>query len=858
MPRPQNAAKARTPRRALRAIPTPNFRTLFESAPGLYLVLAPDLTITAVSNAYLHATMTVREQILGRNLFDVFPGNPDDPGATGTSNLRASLDRALQAKQPDTMAVQKYDIRRPESEGGGFEERFWSPVNSPVLGEDGEVLFIIHRVQDVTDFIRLKQQGTEQHRLTEELRSRAGQMESEIYLRAQEVQDANQQLRVANEELAKRDEERTRLYDRLQRLDELKTQFFSNVSHELRTPLTLILGPVRRLLERPHLDADDHHSLEVVEHNARLLLRHVNDLLDMSKLEAGRMGVDYSDVDLAGLVRRVAALFDSIGQERRLRFTATVPDVCQAQVDPVKIERVLMNLLANAMKFTPAGGRVACALQALQPSDAPARVRLTVSDSGPGIAPDLHDHVFERFFQVEGSSTRRHGGTGLGLSIAKDFVELHQGTIAVDQAPEGGARFIVELPATAPPRAKVASETSAPDDHSAQTALIAQAIADEARPETVETESLPLVGNRPVVLVVEDNREMNRFISETLADDFRVIHAFDGREGLAKALEHRPDLIVSDVMMPEMSGPDLLKALRRHPELSDTPVVLLTARADDDLRVDLLRAGAQDYLTKPFSQDELRARTRNFARLKQAADALADHNRALELTNRELEAFSYSVSHDLRSPLRAIDGFSQALEEDYHGQLDAQASHYLQRIRAGTSRMARLIDDLLALSRIVRSDFERSTVDVSAMAAAVFQDLAQSDPTRRVTVRVADNVSVEGDPHLLRIALQNLLENAWKFTSKTTDAIIEFGRREERGVPVYFVHDNGSGFDMEHAQRLFGAFQRLHRAEEFAGTGIGLATVQRIIHRHNGRIWADAAVGRGATFSFTLWDTRSP
>jgi light-regulated signal transduction histidine kinase (bacteriophytochrome) len=310
--------------------------------------------------------------------------------------------------------------------------------------------------------------------------------------------------------------------------------------------------------------------------------------------------------------------------------------------------------------------------------------------------------------------------------------------------------------------------------------------------------------------------------------------------------------------MPEMSGTDLLAGLRRHPELKDTPVVLLTARADDDLRVDLLSAGAHDYLTKPFSQGELRARTRNFARLKQAADALADHNRALELTNRELEAFSYSVSHDLRAPLRAIDGFSQALEEEYGARLDAQGCHYLQRIRAGTSRMGRLIDDLLALSRIIRSDFERATVDLSAMAAAILRDLAQAEPDRRVTVRVAEHVAVEADARLLRVALQNLLENAWKFTSKTADAIIEFGRREEHGVPVYFVRDNGAGFDMDHADRLFGAFQRLHRMEDFAGTGIGLATVQRVIHRHNGRIWADAAVGRGATFSFTLTDARNP
>lgn len=183
---------------------TPDFRALFESAPGLYLVLKPDLKILAVSEAYLRATMTKRDDLVGRGLLEVFPDNPDDPNATGVENLRASLDRVLRNRTSDAMAVQKYDIRRPESEGGGFEERYWSPSNSPVRGEGGEILYIIHRVEDVTDFIRLKQQGTEHHKLTEELRTRADQMEAEVFLRAQELQEANRQLRNAQNELEMR------------------------------------------------------------------------------------------------------------------------------------------------------------------------------------------------------------------------------------------------------------------------------------------------------------------------------------------------------------------------------------------------------------------------------------------------------------------------------------------------------------------------------------------------------------------------------------------------------------------------------------------------------------------------------
>jgi PAS domain-containing protein len=176
-------------------LPQPDFQALFESAPGAYLVLTPEWVIVAVSDGYLKATMTARKQIVGRHLFTVFPDNPNDSTATGVSNLRASLTRVLEQRTADAMAVQKYDIRRPESEGGGFEERYWSPVNTPVFGDNGEVAYIIHRVEDVTEFVRLKQAGTEQHRITEALRTRAGEMEAEIVRRAQQIQQANSQLR---------------------------------------------------------------------------------------------------------------------------------------------------------------------------------------------------------------------------------------------------------------------------------------------------------------------------------------------------------------------------------------------------------------------------------------------------------------------------------------------------------------------------------------------------------------------------------------------------------------------------------------------------------------------------------------
>jgi len=234
-----------------------------------------------------------------------------------------------------------------------------------------------------------------------------------------------------------------------------------------------------------------------------------------------------------------------------------------------------------------------------------------------------------------------------------------------------------------------------------------------------------------------------------------------------------------------------------------------------------------------------------------------ERTRQLELTNRELESFAYSVSHDLRAPLRSIDGFSEALLEDYERRLDAQGKDYLRRVRNATQRMDNLIDDLLALSRVTRAELRKIKVDVSGLVNEIAQELRRQESGREVTLTVASGLTATADPNLLRIALQNLLHNAWKFTARQRDAKIDVGVTERDGKQVFLVRDNGVGFDMAYADKLFGAFQRLHSEAEFPGTGIGLATVQRIVHRHGGEVWAKAAVNQGATFFFTL-EERTP
>lgn len=244
--------------------------------------------------------------------------------------------------------------------------------------------------------------------------------------------------------------------------------------------------------------------------------------------------------------------------------------------------------------------------------------------------------------------------------------------------------------------------------------------------------------------------------------------------------------------------------------------------------------------------------TRDTTEKRKAEQELLRRSGELEAANKELESFSYSVSHDLRAPLRGIDGFSQALQEDYASALDATGKNYVARIRAGTQRMGTLIDDLLNLARVTRAEMHREKIDLSRMAGAITRELQSCEPERKVSVNVGKGLTAEGDNRLVRVALQNLLGNAWKFTSKRPDAQIEFGRLNSNGSGAFFVRDNGAGFDPAYAMRLFGAFQRLHSMDEFPGTGIGLATVQRIVQRHGGKVWAEGAVNQGATVYFTL------
>ncbi|MGY4103100.1 ATP-binding protein [Nocardia sp. R16R-3T] len=589
------------------AVEVVDYRALLEAAPGLYLVLDPSLRIVAVTDAYMQATLTERLDIVGREIFDVFPDNPNDPNAEGVRNLRVSLERVLRDRTADAMHVQRYDIRRPD---GSFEQRFWSPVNSPVLDEDGRLRYIIHRVEDVTGFMRLQAVDAAQQAETSALRASARQMEQEVFARAREVAETSRQLKEANAELE-------RLYAQAKELDDLKSQFFANVSHELRTPLMLILAPARKLLALAAPDDPSRKDLEVITRNAQVLLGHVNDLLDTAQLEAGAMRPEYARVDVADLVRLTAAFFETIALDRGTEFRVETADhPVWADVDPEHVQRILVNLLSNAFKFTPVGGSVRCTIR-----DCDEVIVVEVADSGPGIPVAQREAVFERFRQVDGSAIRSVGGTGLGLTIVRDLARLHRGSVTIADAPERGALVVVEIPRAAPAGIPVLG-TGAPMNTAGTAANVLAAVATPVGDTAVTAVSRPPVSTdqRPSILVIEDNPDLNTLVRESLSDSYEVASAFDGESGLELAKSSKPQLIVCDVMMPRMSGDEVVGRVRTDPELANTPILIVTARADDQSRLELVHAGANDYLQKPFDVAELRARVDNLVRLRQAED----------------------------------------------------------------------------------------------------------------------------------------------------------------------------------------------------------------------------------------------
>ena len=418
-------------------------------------------------------------------------------------------------------------------------------------------------------------------------------LEATVHARTVEISRQNHTLAAQRDEIIAQ-------ADRLRALDREKTRFFTNITHEFRTPLTLMLGPAAQIAAETREPATRRQA-ELVQRNAQRLLRLINQLLDLSRLEAGQQALHPAPGEVIGFVRGLAGSFESLAQQRDIGYTFEAdPPALYVDFDADKLEKVVVNLLTNAFKFTPPAGAIAVQLRGETAQAAPKLgwVELTVRDTGSGIAPEQLPHVFDRFYQADSSTTREQEGTGIGLALTKELVELHGGTIALTSEVGHGTTAVIRLPLAA------ASSPPAPEPAAGQIAPVAAPVVE------VELAAAPRPA-APLLLMLEDNADMRAYLRTILTADYQLLEAENGAAGVAVAIEQLPDLVLTDAMMPRLDGYGVCRALKQDERTSHIPIVLLTAKADLPSKLQGLDTGADAYLTKPFQRTELLAQLRN-------------------------------------------------------------------------------------------------------------------------------------------------------------------------------------------------------------------------------------------------------
>ncbi|MBI2265150.1 MAG: diguanylate cyclase [Armatimonadetes bacterium] len=451
--------------------------------------------------------------------------------------------------------------------------------------------------------------------------------------------EAEMQRKAAEEARATVEEQSRQLLE----LDRIKTRFFSNMSHEFRTPLTLIIGPLEHLLSQAHqkLDAEQSRQFEVMLRNSRRLLRLINQLLDISKIEAGKMELRARETNVVEFLRAITLSFVPYAERKGIsvEFCSNWEEL-PLFLDAEKMEKILYNLLSNALKFTPEKGRVSVSLGSCD-GQSSNDVEVAVKDTGRGIPPNQIPHLFDRFFQVDGSATREQEGTGIGLSLVKDLVEVHHGSIRVESEYPGGTEFIIRLPRGREHLSESEIvEALEQESYGSQPLLEMASVEGRLSPAPPSQESREEAARKPgmeCVLVVDDNSDVRQYVRVCLQDTLWVEEATNGLEGVDRARELKPDLVVSDVMMPKLDGHELCRILKGDTQFAQMPIILLTARASEEMKVAGLKIGADDYLSKPFSSGELKARVENLLKIRRHELRLRQFNDTLAKLNQKLQ-----------------------------------------------------------------------------------------------------------------------------------------------------------------------------------------------------------------------------
>jgi signal transduction histidine kinase len=667
------------------------------------------------------------------------------------------------------------------------------------------------------------------------------------------------------------DDERKQL-EALAAIDRAKTAFFSNVSHEFRTPLTLMLGPVEDSLadEDQPLPPKQRERQEMIRRNALRLLKMVNALLDFSRIEAHRVDAVYERTDLAAYTAELASTFRSLIERAGLRFVVDVSPVEEwAWVDRQMWEKIVLNLLSNAYKFT-LEGEISVSLRAVGD-----QIELEVRDTGSGIPADELPHIFERFHRVESTRGRTQEGTGIGLALVRELVKLHHGDISVEStvSPSTGTAFRVRIPRGSaqlstepkrgPERLDGASEASRAYVEEAVRWLPADSDTSATQRRTdrgagSSTATQRAIGAR--ILLADDNADMREYVTRLLTPDFAVEAVADGRAALASVRAQLPDLVLADVMMPALDGYGLLKALREDPVTREVPIVLLSARAGEEARVEGMRAGADDYLVKPFSARELLARVGAHVQMARMRRASGERERALrqaaEDANRVKATFLATMSHELRTPLNAILGYTDLLDAEVAGSLTDGQKSQLQRIHLASRHLLKMIEEILSFSRIEagREEVHLETIDVAELAVETCRLVEPLAVQKSLTFDYdgpTERLFIKSDGGKVRQILLNLLSNAIKFTERGGVSV----RVTDEGQEVSLeVRDSGVGIAPDQLDRIFEPFRQATSTgpRRHGGTGLGLTVSRELARLLGGDISVASVPHHGSTFTFRV------
>ncbi|MEZ4698884.1 MAG: ATP-binding protein [Rhodothermales bacterium] len=707
------------------------------------------------------------------------------------------------------------------------------------------------------------------------------------------VEERTHDLRIEKERTEKAKEVIEAQADKLRELDRFKTRFFANLSHEFRTPLTMIIGPLENLISGAYGSVSEAAVRQghIMLRNAQRLLRLINQLLDLSKLEAGKMELRSRERNIVPFVEGIVYSCLPLAETKKIALNFT-SDIEQAPLhfEPDKLEKVFFNLLSNALKFTPAEGTIDVTVTDLPTPTAAMRegaIQIAVRDTGKGIPEGDLPHVFDRFHQVDGSNTREHEGTGIGLALVQELVLLHKGEIEVESTLGVGTTFTVRFPkgkAHLKPE-EIAVDSDIPEAMLARGALTELAIEgadlDHEPPAEAGDTPAPVAKSDKLVLVVEDNPDVREYVAGILEATYRVITAVDGVDGLDKARTQMPDLIVSDVMMPRMDGNEMCRRLKEDPRFNHIPIMLLTARATNDLRIEGLEARADDFLAKPFNARELMTRVANLLILREQEKELKRLNEHLEVevanqlelilserlkyeaellvakeeaerSSRLKSSILDNVNHEFRTPIAGIVGSSDLLAMEVPEDL----RELVDIIKISADRLMRTLNAVVELGALesesyVLHPYQTDVLDVlEEVLEQQFVRARSKDLDLQYQVN-DESLPAVIDPMALRRVFELIIDNAIKFT---TEGSINVHVESDSDVVQIRVQDTGVGMDAEFMQHVFEAFVQESNGmtRDYEGCGIGLTIAHRLIDKMGGQIRIESEKGVGSTFTVEI------